>query len=78
MEREGPYRDKANRARRLAEASWQPELKDENYDEIAEDIETRATEIRHRELRTGNHSRSPRPAGLPSGFGRTVFTLLGV
>jgi hypothetical protein len=32
MEREGPYRDKANRARRLAEASWQPELKDEDYD----------------------------------------------
>jgi len=40
----------------LAEAAWQPELKDrlrslaKDYEEIAEDIETGATEIRHPEL----------------------------
>jgi hypothetical protein len=55
MDRAAHYRDKANRALRLAEA-WQPELKDrlrslaKDYDEIAEDIETGATEIRHPEL----------------------------
>jgi hypothetical protein len=53
MDRAAHYRDKANRALRLAEAAWQPELKDrlrslaKDYDEIAEDIETGATEIRH-------------------------------
>jgi hypothetical protein len=56
MDRAAHYRDKANRALRLAEAAWQPELKDrlrslaKDYDEIAEDIETGATEIRHPEL----------------------------
>ena len=56
MDRAARYRDKANRARRLAEASWQPELKDKlrslakDYDKIAEDIEKSATEIRHPEL----------------------------
>ena len=56
MERAAHYRDKANRALRLAEAAWQPELKDrlrslaKDYEEIAEDIETGATEIRHPEI----------------------------
>ena len=56
MDRAAHYRDKANRALRLAEAAWQPELKDrlrslaKDYDEISEDIETGATEIRHPEL----------------------------
>ena len=50
------YRTKANNARRLADAAWQPELKDrlnglaDDYDEIAEDIETGSTDIRHPEL----------------------------
>ena len=56
MDRAAHYRDKANNARRLADAAWQPELKDrlrslaKDYEEIAEDIETGATEIRHPEL----------------------------
>jgi hypothetical protein len=44
MDRAAHYRDKANRALRLAEAAWQ------DYDKIAEDIETGATQIRHPEL----------------------------
>ena len=50
------YRDKAERIRQLADLAWQPELKDmlrslaTDYEEIAEDIETGATEIRHPEL----------------------------
>jgi hypothetical protein len=49
-------RGKANGARRLADAAWQSELKDrlhglaDDYDEIAEDIETGSTDIRHPEL----------------------------
>jgi hypothetical protein len=56
MDRAAHYRDKANRARRLADAAWQPELKDglrslaKDFDDIAEDIETGAAEIRHPEL----------------------------
>jgi hypothetical protein len=56
MDRAAHYRAKANNARRLADAAWQPELKDrlhglaDDYDEIAEDIETGSTEIRHPEL----------------------------
>jgi hypothetical protein len=50
------YRDRANHARELADAAWQLNLKDmlrglaKDYDEVAEDIETGATEIRHAEL----------------------------
>lgn len=42
--------------RRLADAAWQPELKEalrrvaNDYDEVVEDIETDADKIRHREL----------------------------
>jgi hypothetical protein len=56
MDRAAHYRGKANNARRLGDAAWQPELKDrlhglaDDYDEIAEDIETGLTEIRHPEL----------------------------
>jgi hypothetical protein len=40
----------------LADAAWQPDLKDvlrdlaKDYDEVADDIENGATEIRHAEL----------------------------
>jgi hypothetical protein len=49
MDRADHYRAKANNLRRLADAPWQPELKDrlhrlaDDYEEIAEDIETGAT-----------------------------------
>jgi hypothetical protein len=45
MDRSAHYRDKANHARRLADATWQPNLEDllrhlaKGYDEAAEDIE---------------------------------------
>jgi hypothetical protein len=53
------YRRQANHARQLADLAWQPDLKDtlrhlaKDYDEVAEDIETGATEIRHVELVDG-------------------------
>jgi hypothetical protein len=56
MDRAAHYRDKAERTRQLADLAWQPELKDTlrslatDYKEIAEDIESGATEIRHAEL----------------------------
>jgi hypothetical protein len=56
MDRAAHYRNKAERARQLADQAWQPELKNTlrslatDYDEIAEDIESGATEIRHAEL----------------------------
>jgi hypothetical protein len=56
MDRSAHYRDEANHARQLADATWQPDLEDmlrhlaKDYDEIAEDIETGAIEIRHAEL----------------------------
>ena len=46
----------AEHARQLADLAWQPDLKDAlrsvatAYDEIVEDIERGATEIRHPEL----------------------------
>jgi hypothetical protein len=56
MDRAAHYRDKAKRARQLADAAWQPDLQDtlrtlaKDYDEIAEDIESGAPKIRHAEL----------------------------
>ena len=53
------YRDQANHTRQLADAAWQLDLRDmlrciaKDYDEVAEDIETGATEIRHGELLDG-------------------------
>jgi hypothetical protein len=47
---------RADHARRLAEATWQPDLEDmlrrlaRDFDETAEDIEAGATEMRHPEL----------------------------
>jgi len=46
MDRADHYRAKANNARRLADAAWQPELKDrlhrlaDDYEEIAQHTET--------------------------------------
>ena len=62
MDRSAHYRDQANHARHLADATWQPNLEDllrrlaKDYDEVAENIETGAIEIRHAELLDG---RSP-------------------
>jgi hypothetical protein len=59
MDRSAHYRDQANHARRLADATWQPNLEDllrhlaKDYDEVAEDIEAGAIEIRHAELLDG-------------------------
>jgi hypothetical protein len=56
MDRSAHYRDLANHARQLADATWQPNLEDllrhlaKDYDEIAGDIETGAIEIRHAEF----------------------------
>jgi hypothetical protein len=56
MDRATHYRDRAEHIRRLAEAAWQPELKEalrrlaNDYDQVVEDIEMGATEIRHSEL----------------------------
>ena len=50
------YRNQAERARRLAESATDRSLEDElvriakDYDEIAEDLETGAIDIRHPEL----------------------------
>ncbi len=59
MDRAAHYRDQANHARQLADAAWQPDLEDilrrlaNDYDEVAEDIETGASEIRHAEFLDG-------------------------
>jgi hypothetical protein len=56
MDRAAYYRDRAEHIRRLADAAWQPELKEalrrlaNDYDEVVEDIETGADKIRHSEL----------------------------
>lgn len=56
MDQAPHYREKAERARQLADRAWQPELKETlrslatDYDEIAEDIERGATGIRHADL----------------------------
>ena len=59
MDHAAHYRDRASHVRELADAAWQPDLKDmlrglaKDYDEVADDIENGATEIRHAELLTG-------------------------
>jgi len=53
MDRASHYRHQADHARRLADATWQPDLADmlrhlaQDFDETAEDIEAGATEMRH-------------------------------
>jgi hypothetical protein len=55
MDRASDYRHQADHARQLAEATRQPDLEDmlrqlaQDLDEIAEDLEAGATEIRHDE-----------------------------
>jgi hypothetical protein len=50
------YRERADHLRRLAEMTWQRDLKGvvrnlaQDYDETAEDLEAGATEVRHPEL----------------------------
>ena len=50
------YREQADHVRRLAELAWQDELEAllrrvaHDYEEVAEDLEAGATEIRHPEL----------------------------
>ena len=50
------YRERADHVRRLAEMTWQDELEAllrgvaRNYQEVAEDLEAGATEVRHPEL----------------------------
>jgi hypothetical protein len=50
------YREQANHLRQLAEMTWQDDLEAllrrvaHDYDEVADDLETGATEIRHDEL----------------------------
>jgi hypothetical protein len=59
MDHAAHYRDRASHVRELADAAWQPDLKDmlrglaKDYDEVADDIEDGATEIRHAELLNG-------------------------
>jgi hypothetical protein len=56
MDRAPHYRHEADHARRLAEVTWQPDLEEmlrhlaQDFDEIADDIESGATEMRHPEL----------------------------
>jgi hypothetical protein len=56
MDRASHYRHQADHARKLAEATWQPDLEDmlrhlaKDFDEIVEDIEADETEMRHPEL----------------------------
>jgi hypothetical protein len=65
MNRATHYRDQANHVRQLADAAWQLDLGEmlrcmaKDYDEVAEDIETGATEIRHAELLDGIIARQP-------------------
>jgi len=50
------YRERADHLRRLAEMTWQRDLKGvvrnlaQDYDETAEDLEAGAIEVRHPEL----------------------------
>jgi len=56
MDLSAHYRDQANHARQLADATWQPDLEDflrrlaKDYDETAQDIEAGVSEVRHSEL----------------------------
>lgn len=55
------YRDQAARARRVAMIAHQPDVRDmlqraaQDYDDIAEDIDAGAVEIRHAELLPQNY-----------------------
>jgi hypothetical protein len=50
------YREQADHVRRLAEMTWQDDLEAllrrvaQDYEEVAEDLEAGATEVRHPEL----------------------------
>jgi hypothetical protein len=56
MDRAPRYRELADHARQLAQASWQDDLAEmlrclaRDFDEIADDIEAGATEVRHPDL----------------------------
>jgi len=56
MNRASNYRQHADHARKLAEATWQHDLEEmlrrlaREFDETAEDIEAGAAEMRHPEL----------------------------
>ena len=56
MDSASDYRKQADHARQLAEATWQDNLEEilhclaRDFDEVAEDIEADATEVRHPEL----------------------------
>jgi hypothetical protein len=56
MDRVSYYREQADHVRRLAEMTWQDDLRGvlgglaQDYEEVAEDLEAGATEIRHAEL----------------------------
>jgi hypothetical protein len=56
MDRASDYRRQADHARQLAKATLQPNLEEilrhlaQDFDEIADDIESGATEMRHPEL----------------------------
>jgi hypothetical protein len=56
MDRTSYYREQADHARHLAEATWQHDLEEmlrrlaRDFDETAEDIEAGATEMRDPEL----------------------------
>jgi len=56
MDLSAHYRDQANHARQLADATWQLDLEDflrrlaKDYDETAQDIEAGVSEVRHSEL----------------------------
>jgi hypothetical protein len=56
MDRASHYREQADHARQLAEATWQEDLEEmlrrvaRDFDEIAEDLEAGTTELRHPEL----------------------------
>ena len=59
MDSASHYRERADHARQLAEATWQDNLEEilhclaRDFDEVAEDIEAGATEVRHPELLRG-------------------------
>ena len=56
MDNASYYRERADHLRRLAEMTWQGDVEGvvrglaQDYEEIAEDLETGATEVRHPEL----------------------------
>jgi hypothetical protein len=58
MDRASHFRELADHARRLAEATWQDDLEEmlrrlaRDFDEVAEDFEAGATEVRHPEFRS--------------------------